>query len=311
MSKKQTKSKSESKSNDFSHKIIIQLNTTTYENIIKLHNSDTSSSANIASDPVKNKRTNTVKTDGDNFEIIDGFPIKTNVKITSGIATETTLVQEGDSDMSSGLFSKQDKNAMYFLDIKKNKIKSWPIMIDITNNIILPLLTQKPCRNCHSPYTTSPIGCPIEYYPNVPNGSGNTIARCDELDSKKKQIQAFFKKHNFQATDTDYFVTEKLFCSFSCVKSYIISCLSVNPMSSRYCDALSYLTLMFKKINSVEGVPLNIPEAPSIDTLDNYYGPLSIEDYRKSIGVLRYDVTTNIKRPIMFSSSIYIEEVVI
>jgi len=69
---------------------------------------------------------------------------------------------------------------------------------------------------------------------------------------------------------------------------------------------------MHKKINSITGKSLNlsliIPCAHPLGALIDYGGHLTVEQYRESFGVLRYDETANIKRPIMFSSSPYIEE---
>jgi hypothetical protein len=191
------------------------------------------------------------------------------------------------------------ERAMYFFDAKKNKIKIWPVMFNSAEcGNILPLSTTNPCRQCHYKFITYPLGCPIKYYPHILN---------DE-DPKKIQIINFLKEHNFPTTSTEYFETEHLFCSFPCVKAYIISNLSKNAMSSKYSNSLSYLTIMFKKLNGIEGIPPYIPPSHAIETLQNYGGHLNIEEYRSSIGIMEYEVTINNMKPIMYGNSVLVEE---
>jgi hypothetical protein len=222
-----------------------------------------------------------------------------------------------------------DNNFITFLDSKKNKIKIWPVMMGIYNlsynynnnlnsnnnftetNSILPLITDKPCRNCHNSYETHPIGCPIKYHPHI----------LDEKDPKRIKIESFLKENNFYSEDgsTDYFETEGLFCSIPCVKSYIISCLSKNPLSIRYSNSLSYLTVMYKKIHNISrniilkenNISNNIPikSAHPIEILKEYGGSYTIDEYRKTTELLRFDETVNIKRPIMFACFPCVEEV--
>lgn len=205
-------------------------------------------------------------------------------------------------------FDRVGKRAIYFLDNKKNQIKLWPNMIDITIKGPLPLYTNIPCRNCHHTYTTHPLGCPIRYNSN-----------CADNTPIKKQIEKFLKENNFPIISNDYFETERMFCTLACIKSYILSCLSKNS-SCKYADSLTYLTLMYKKINEnsysleketfplVDEILPIIYSAQPIDMLKTNGGHLSIDEYRASTGILQYDSTVNIKRPLMFSSSILFQE---
>ena len=183
----------------------------------------------------------------------------------------------------------------YFLDSKKNKIKLWPTMIDKTTDGILALYTNKPCKNCHHAYETHPIGCPIKYVPHNTN------------DVMRAKIELFLKSNNIPSESTDYFEVEHMFCSFPCVKSYIIYKLSTNPSSYSYTNALTYLTLLYKRLFSLK-TTVSIPCAHDIDTLQVYGGHLSITEYRENVGILQFDRLTNAKRPLMFASLSYIEE---
>ncbi len=185
-----------------------------------------------------------------------------------------------------------DRKPLLFLDAKKKRVQAWPTMVD-TSIGLLPTITNKPCRHCHHTFNTSPVGCPIAY---------RSHAKKDD----EKDIIAFFKQHNFSCTQTDYFITEHLFCTLSCVKAYIYDKLAVNPSSRRYQDSLSFLSLLFKKINDIEGIPPEIPIADNIEVLSAYGGHTNIEQYRNVEN--KHIFTVNIKRPLMFTSCAYIEK---
>lgn len=191
-----------------------------------------------------------------------------------------------------------ETRAEYFFDSKKNKIKFWPIMIDHSKDNILSLFTNKPCRNCHHPYETHPIGCPIAYFPHDPAPN----------NPKRIIMESFLKENNFPTDRTDFFETEHMFCSFPCVKSYILSFLSKSPQSYKYTNALSYTYLLYKKIFGIKGNENLIPCAHPIEVLLSYGGHLKIEEYRECMGILSFDHTITTKRPFMFTNTSYLEE---
>lgn len=258
-------------------KHILKLTDVSAKNVINLHYGDTTTLLKIDED--------------ENSDTVQNVPKVQCVTIedAKGI-TEVDILHEND---------KVGNRSLFFFDSKKRKVKLWPVMIDVTQNGGLPLYTNKPCRNCHHGFSTHPIGCPIRYNANV----------TDSNDEKCKRVIKFLEDHNLPSNTNDFFETEGMFCSWPCVKAYIFSCLSRNPHSHRYKNALSYMTLMFKKINGTKGVPDVIPSAGPINTIDVYGGHLTIDEYRASFGVLKYDETINIRRPYMFSCSQYIEEI--
>ncbi len=67
----------------------------------------------------------------------------------------------------SDFFEARCKTSEWFLDLKKNKVVLWPVMANNTKTLLLPLKTNHPCRQCHQRFSTSPIGCPLEYNSNV------------------------------------------------------------------------------------------------------------------------------------------------
>jgi len=194
--------------------------------------------------------------------------------------------------------SNNETKVEYFFDSKKIKIKLWPIMMDHTTDNVLSLFTNKPCRNCHHQYETHPIGCPVSYFPHDPSPE----------NPKRIKIESFLKENNFPMDKTDFFETEFMFCSFPCIKSYIMSFLSKNPQSYKYTNSLSYMYLLYKKIFNVTGNEILIPSANPIEALACYGGHLKIDEYRDCIGVLKFDHTIATKRPFMFTTSSYLEE---
>ena len=224
-------------------------------------------------------------------EVSTSFPKSKGEQVfNNSIKKHSEVDFERESDVNT------DKKFICFLDSKKKKVKYWPTMIDCANNFILPLVTDKPCRNCHHSYNTHPIGCPINYH------------ILTEENPKKKTVDDFLKKYNFISDKNDYFETECMFCSMPCVKSYIMSCLSKNPLSYKYCNSLSYTSLMYKKIHDIQGKIPHIHLAHPITTITSYGGHLTIDEYRASTTMIRFDESVNIRRPIMFPSFPCIEE---
>jgi hypothetical protein len=191
---------------------------------------------------------------------------------------------------------KNNKKLTCFLDAKKNKVKLWPIMIDVNGTGVLPIITNKPCRNCHHTFDTKPLGCPIKYIPDIK----------DDKNPLKLQFLEFFKNCNYQFDSTYCFGTEKLFCSRSCIKSYILECLSVDPLSTKYNNALSYLTIMAGKLYNLPYQKIRC--ADSIDALEAYGGHLTISEFRNPDKEAIYELSINMKRPVMFSCVSYVEE---
>jgi len=194
---------------------------------------------------------------------------------------------------------KTGKKALYFFDSRKAKVKTWPVMIETTQKGCLPLYTTKPCRRCSDTYNTHPIGCPIKYNKNLNNKD----------DIRYQRIVKFLSDNNLPTDSNDFFETEYMFCTWPCLKSYIFDCMAKNPHSHKYKNSLSYMTLMYKKIHGITGVPPIIPSAGPLSILEKYGGHMTIEEYRSSFGILEYNETVNIRRPYMFSCSAYIEEI--
>jgi len=204
---------------------------------------------------------------------------------------ETRISLNCETDISSLLYERS-KRCIYFLDQYKNKIRYWVNMIEYTQNGALPLYTTKPCWWCTNTFTTHPIGCPIEYHSKK---EGET----------KERIQRYFKELNYPSEKIEFFVTIGLFCSFPCIKGYIYDQLS-RGNKSLYKNSLTLLSLLYEKIF---GEKITIPTASCPRrVLKKYGGHFTPEEYRASFGKLEYTETANLRKPLMFSSSKYIQE---
>lgn len=210
--------------------------------------------------------------------------------------TEDKQENVKEEDMVNFLHEKDKKKrrGMYFLDPQRGTVKIWAVMIDFTINGPLPVSTKKPCWSCRSKFTTNPIGCPVKYNPTPKNPV--QIAR---LMERFKEMNHVVDKNNL-----DFFETEGIFCSFPCVKYYILEQLA-KTKSVKYKKALEYLSLLYYKFT---GEMLIIQPSPSWNLTVDWGGHLTPSEYRASIGNLEYTETVNVLRPYMFCSSNWIRE---
>ena len=181
-----------------------------------------------------------------------------------------------------------------FTDIRKNNIKSWPILISDDESKDSPKeshksdhkndslkepnlfnkksfdynkLTKIKCWWCKNSFDTLPLGCPIR-------------------------------------KDENKILMEGVMCSFPCVKTYIknIGCEGI-----RYKDSMSILNYLydifkenssfsksdiFKENNKIDNEL--IPDAPHWNLLKEFGGHLSIEEFRSTFGKIKYTKTSNI-----------------
>ncbi len=187
-----------------------------------------------------------------------------------------------------------------FSDIKKREVKLWPLIVNQNNNPI-PQTTDKPCRNCHRYYNTKPFGCPMKI---VRATSGS------DLQSQKEMILKYFESIGIKTTNASYFVSDgQQFCSLPCVKSYIITKLSMGKY--KYNNSLSYLTIMLKIMYNIKGKPPIIPSTHPIETRENYLGHLNDKDFESTINLVQYSQSVNIEMPIILPPSSYIEETIL
>lgn len=229
-------------------------------------------------------------------------PTETLIDLGGGDGIHQTIldltVKEEEDVATTSLLHEKSKRAMWFLDSHKTKTKYWVSMIDFTLNseseggIIgaLPSHTSRPCWDCRHTFPTRVLGCPLRYN------------SCTQNSVERSRVEQKFRKSNLPITTLDFFETEGVFCSFPCIKSYILA----QKTNSRYSNSSTLLTLLYTKLT---GNPITyIPPSPGWKQLIEYGGHLTIKEYRATFGKLEFIETTNTRRPYMFSSSKYIEE---
>jgi hypothetical protein len=210
---------------------------------------------------------------------------------------QETLVEFNKDDVTIGNLlhekSKKSKRSIMFLDPHRCKVKFWGTMSDLTLNGPLPRYTNNPCWWCRNKFSSHPIGCPIRY--NYQKNSGIDKERIEEVMT---DLNLSLENGN------DFFETEGMFCTFPCVKAYIIDQIA-RTKSATYRKALTLLTLLyFKLIGTLEKIPI----AGTWKLTTDWGGHMSPLEFRASNGILEYTETVNTKRPYMFCSSNLIKE---
>lgn len=206
-----------------------------------------------------------------------------------------TLIEDVQQRVPQKQNARKNKRCMIFTNQQKNQSRMYAVMIDITQHHSLPRITSRPCWWCRTGFTSIPIGCPIKYNKNNPG----------TLDAER--FAQHIKQMNLVTDGTcDFFETEGLFCSYSCAKSYALEELSKGKM--RFKKSLTLLSLLRSKSEGPEAVSEPISSAPSWKMINEWGGPLSIKEFRDSPGRVEYVETVNVRRPMMYSTSQYLQE---
>lgn len=173
------------------------------------------------------------------------------------------------------------RSSMAFVDPTTSAtVKLWATMVPRHPTPSVPISTKLNCWWCRAPFSTSPIGCPLRYVPSS--------------EPYRKLIGSTDLK-------TDYFETEGIFCSFPCVKAFIL-----DSRSPRFGNSLALLSLLHLRMF---GVRETIPTAPSWKLGIGYGGHLTPEEFRSSFGEkFEFVPTPNLRRPLaLMTSSIFLE----
>ncbi len=186
---------------------------------------------------------------------------------------------------------KEDSCDEIFRDLYKKDTTYSLIMKDFYENNILPLYTNISCWWCSHAFLTRPLGCPLKFYGE------------HECKWVADYMQNYMKHNNLNFENLDFFETEGIFCSFSCILSYILD----KGMHSKYKNSISYLYLLRQKIYNSSTDMGEIKKSPPWKMLKKFGGSLNIKEFRNSTHS-EYTETINTKRPFMLISSQYIEK---
>lgn len=213
---------------------------------------------------------------------------------------ELIITDEDETNSEPVTRPSKENKTMVFSDVNKEQIRYYINMIDSIHDDVVPRFTNAPCWWCRSPFKSNSVACPIRYCRDLsPDDEG-----IDALNYKR--IQEKLKQANLPSDTNDFFETEGLFCSFPCVKAYIIDQLS-RTKSGKYKRALTLLTFMYQKLMNPDNVAV-IPSAPHWKMLSDYGGHLTVDEFRLIHGNYEYEETVNVKRPYMYTCSSYFQE---
>lgn len=195
-------------------------------------------------------------------------------------------------------------NKTIITDIKKESSNhSFSFVNEAKTNVLLTFtmkdflthqkLPEKTCVNCwwcrHS-FDYRPIGCPIEYkLSNVSKKYYSEITKSNYILSESISNRDYGKNEEFNNFFTiekkliDHFISDGIFCSFPCVKAYILEMRKTNQL---YDQSESLLNLIYMKLYNTSDI--KIEPAPDWKLLKAYGGPLSIEEYRKDFKRIKY-----------------------
>ena len=146
------------------------------------------------------------------------------------------------------------------------------------------------CFWCSLPVDSAPIGCPIK---QVPVFTRKKI----RLRNNEEHIIQIAQQDNQQK-----FLTEKVFCSFNCVKGFI----EAHSWNDYYINSTRLLALMYSLATDTSG-PVKITPAPCKSLMIQYGGSLTCEQYRKNFERIKYINSGNLS---MQPISTLFEEVV-
>ena len=143
------------------------------------------------------------------------------------------------------------------------------------------------CRH-NIPSNIEPIGCPIKYVPSqaIKNYyseiSKDSYTIKENITMKKLCNLKKSTDERLEVTEKNYYLTDGIFCSFNCCKSYIKD----NKINSMYSLSEMLLLRMYNQIHPVK-IPY-IEDAPHWRKLIPYGGDLNIEQFRDSFNKIEY-----------------------
>lgn len=127
------------------------------------------------------------------------------------------------------------------------------------------------CFWCSLPVDKAPLGCPIK---QIPVFASKKI----RLRNNEEHVVQIVQQEN-----NNKFMTEKVFCSFNCVKAFI----EANSWNDYYINSTRLLALMYCLITDTDG-PIKIHPAPCKSIMIQYGGNLTPEQYRTNFERVLY-----------------------
>lgn len=195
------------------------------------------------------------------------------------ISGKSVDIGEGTSLENLGISSLKKEPLITVVSKDRKKIYTYLSMIDIVTNKKMPDITTIPCHGCHRKFSSQPIGIPIEFHPSY-YVSKNDTTKIRRLTTKDRENLEKDPANNIVVMD--YFDTEGVVCSFNC----IISCIEDSP-SAIYKKTPYLISMMYKMIFG-KYPEQKIIKSPSWRMREEYGGPLSDEEFEKSLQTIQF-----------------------
>jgi hypothetical protein len=189
---------------------------------------------------------------------------------------------EGTSLEKLGISSLRREPITTIVSKDKKKIHSYLSLMDIVNGKKIPESTNIPCHGCRRKFTSQPLGIPIDFHPSY-YVSKNDPTKIKRLTTRERDILSEDPENNI--VTMDYFDTEGIVCSFNC----IISCIEDSP-SPVYKKTPYLITMMYKMIFG-KYPDQKICKSPSWKLRDEYGGPLSDDEFERSLQTIQFTDT--------------------
>jgi hypothetical protein len=202
-----------------------------------------------------------------------------------------------------------EKDDSPFLNENKKDLSFNITMMDLCKEEFLPKNTDIKCFWCRNNFDWIPIGCPLKYCSSQLEKIYYSEITKDKYTIKenisKEKERFIINKINednikssskFKIINKDYYEVDGIFCSFNCCLSFIDD--------NRWNPTYKYSKNLLKKIYTevYNKHPSTLIPSPSYRLLKEYGGEMSIEEYRKKIGIIRYDEVCFIKENLKFKA---------
>jgi hypothetical protein len=182
------------------------------------------------------------------------------------------------------VLEKHEENSISFLinDDRLSTMKNWLNIEQKTNCL---------CFWCKHSFKTFPIGCPIKYINNriekyyISQITKDKYYMKENITKNKLEKILQIKQDNITVTsvESDYYLTDGIFCSFNCILAFI----NDQSFDNFYSESKMLLHTMYKTIVGKE--IKKITPAPHWRLLKVFGGTFSIEEFRDCFNLVEFE----------------------
>lgn len=240
----------------------------------------------------KSKKTTKKKTDNeftftlsniDVAKIDKDFNMERMKEFGCDITSKNNIIfDEGTSLEKLGISSLKREPIVTVISKDKKKIHTYLSLIDIVSGKKIPEETNIPCHGCRRKFKSQPMGIPIDFHPSY-YVSKNDSTKIKRLTIKEREKLENDKNNSIVVMD--YFDTEGIVCSFNCM----ISCIEESP-SPIYKKTPYLISMMYRMIFG-KYPDQKIIKAPSWKMREEYGGPLSDDEFERSLQTIQFSDT--------------------